>query len=75
MMTFEEFYSAYRKHDGEEPTKLPRKHDGYELRYQTGDTYVFDMELIPGRLPDWNGNHSADHYIYRSTWNGRPITH
>lgn len=72
-MLFDDFYEAYRQHDTDTPRKIPRRYDGYELRYPNGDVYIFDVQLIPGRRPDWNGNYSADDFIYTSVWNGETI--
>jgi hypothetical protein len=72
-MTQQEFYEVYRKHDGDRPKKTPLKYDGYELRYENGDIYRHEENLIPGHTPDWNGYYGMDDFTYKNTWNGEQI--
>jgi hypothetical protein len=70
-MTFNNFYAAYRQHDGEQPQRKPRKYDGYELHFINGDTYIYDEQLKPGRIPSsWSGCYGMDDFTTRATWNG-----
>jgi hypothetical protein len=73
-MTYKDFETEYRKHDGETPRKVTRAYDGYELHYQNGDVYAFIETLKEGRKPSSiSGSYFADDFTHKSTWNGQPI--
>ncbi len=74
-MSFNEFYAAYRTHDSEKPERIDRRYDGYELHFKNGDTYIYNEELIAGRIPSsWSGCYFMDDFIKTSTWNGKQIS-
>lgn len=75
-MKFEQFYTEYRNHDGENPIKKQRRFDGYELHFENGDVYIYDEELKPGAMPSsYSKCYMSDDFTTSSTWNGQRIEH
>ncbi len=75
-MTFEEFYTEYRKHDGEKPRKKQGKFEGYTLTYRNGDKYEYRQELKPNAKKHggrYGGEYWQEDFIGSAYWNGELI--
>lgn len=71
-MTFDEFYTEYRKHDAERPYRKQLAHDGYEYHYANGDVYRH-IETLKPSAATFLGHYGADAFDSVNTWNGHNI--
>ena len=72
-MTFDEFYTEYRKHDGDSPRRVALAFGGYKHVFSNGDTYVYLETLKPGATVDHNGLYDSKDFDAVCTWNGEEI--